>query len=221
MELTLQGMCSVWRKAKKIISKNWTLRTLECPRVPQSSPEFLKFNWFLLMLVVQRMRNLSLLAYFPTNFSLFLEPQFSPQVKIDLLWTSFVAHCICMQIIVLRLNWVVWFSLSPCQRKNGSANTRRPFKALHDSKNWFTFGKIFLVRPILTQRTKLNLWEFWVTKQGIMSIFVPNIKTLCLFIDLIQYLQWPWVNEPVFVLALHISSFAHYHCSYPSGHALN
>ena len=125
-----------------------------------------------------------------------------------------------VQTAQIPLNWVPWAVLGSlplgCDR------------AIHvsawnysDSKNWFTFGKIFLVRPIVAQGTMLNPWEFLVTKQGIISIFVPNIRSLCLSIDLIQHLQWPRVNEPVFVLALHISSFGHYHCSYPSGHALN
>jgi len=58
-----------------------------------------------------------------------------------------------------------------------------------DSKNWFTFGKIFLARPIVAQITKLNSWEFFVTKQGIVALFVPNVKILASCIDLIQVLQ--------------------------------
>ena len=37
--------------------------------------------------------------------------------------------------------------------------------------------------------TKLNSWEFSVTKQGIVALFVPNVKTLASCIDLIQVLQ--------------------------------
>ena len=58
-----------------------------------------------------------------------------------------------------------------------------------DSKNWFTFGKIFLVRSIAAQRTKAKSWEILVTKQGILSLFVPSFKPLASFIDLIQDLQ--------------------------------
>jgi len=58
-----------------------------------------------------------------------------------------------------------------------------------DSKNWFTFGNFFLARPIVAQITKLNSWKFFVTKQGILALFVPNVKTLASCIDLIQHLQ--------------------------------
>jgi len=58
-----------------------------------------------------------------------------------------------------------------------------------DSKNWFTFGKFFLARPIVAQITKLNSCEFSVTKKSIMALLVPNVKTLASCIDLIQHLQ--------------------------------
>jgi len=63
------------------------------------------------------------------------------------------------------------------------------YPGISDSKNWFTFGKIFLARPIVAQITKLDLWEFSVTKQSIMALFIPNVKTLASCIDLIQDLQ--------------------------------
>ena len=58
-----------------------------------------------------------------------------------------------------------------------------------DSKNWFTFGNFFLARPIVAQITKLNSWEFFATKQSILALFVPNVKTLASCVDLIQDLQ--------------------------------
>jgi hypothetical protein len=37
----------------------------------------------------------------------------------------------------------------------------------------------------MAHRTKVNLWEFVVTKVDIMSFIVPNNKYLALFVDLI------------------------------------
>ena len=62
-------------------------------------------------------------------------------------------------------------------------------KSYSDSKNWFTFGKKFLARSIVAQKTKLNSWKFLLTKQSIMSLSGPDIKTLVSLIDLIQDLQ--------------------------------
>jgi len=90
-----------------------------------------------------------------------------------------------------------------------------------DSKNWFTFGKFFLARPIVAQITKLNSWEFFITNQSIMVLFVPNVKTLASCIDLIQDLQWPPLNEPVFVLVASFPFFGLNHCLHPPGHTLN
>ena len=73
----------------------------------------------------------------------------------------------------------------------------------------------------MAQITKLNLWEFSVTKQSIVALFVPNVKTLASCIDLIQDLQSTTLNEPVFVLVASFPFFGLYHCLYPPGHTLN
>jgi len=73
----------------------------------------------------------------------------------------------------------------------------------------------------VAQKTKLDSWEFIVTKESITSLFVPNVKVLAPCIDLIQDLQSPTLNEPVFVLVPNFPSFGLYHCLYPPGHALN
>ena len=65
----------------------------------------------------------------------------------------------------------------------------KPLEMYSDSKNWFTFGNFFLARPIVAQITKLNSREFFLTKQSILALFVPNVKTLASCIDLIQVLQ--------------------------------
>jgi len=54
-----------------------------------------------------------------------------------------------------------------------------------EQKNWFSKGQILLVSQIAAQKTKVNPWEFVVTKLGIMSFVVPNGKYLALFVDLI------------------------------------
>jgi hypothetical protein len=51
------------------------------------------------------------------------------------------------------------------------------------------FGKFFHVRPFVAQETKVNSWEFYATKQDIITMFVPNIKKLAPYVDLIQDLQ--------------------------------
>jgi len=75
------------------------------------------------------------------------------------------------------------------------------FHTYSDSKNWFTFGNFFLARLIVAQIAKLNSWKFLVTKQSIMALFAPNVKTLAPCVDLIQHLQWLPLDEPVFVLS--------------------
>jgi len=54
-----------------------------------------------------------------------------------------------------------------------------------------------------------------------MALFLPNVKTLALCIDLIQVLQSPTLNEPVFVLVASFSFFSLYHCLHPPEHTLN
>ena len=98
---------------------------------------------------------------------------------------------------------------------------RHDLIAYGDSKNWFTFGNFFLVRSIAARGTKVKSWEIQVTRQSILSLFVPNFKPLDSFIDLIQDLQWPTLNEPVLVLSCGLGLFGLYYCLYPSGHALN
>jgi hypothetical protein len=50
-------------------------------------------------------------------------------------------------------------------------------------------GQILLVSQIVAQRTKIQLWEFVVTKVDILFFVVPNIKHLSLFIDFILTLE--------------------------------
>ena len=98
---------------------------------------------------------------------------------------------------------------------------RTLFIIYSDSKNWFTLGNFFLVRSIAAQITKVKSWEIQVTKQSIFSPPVPSFKPLASSIDLIQDLQWPTLDEPVFVLSLGLRLFGLYYCLYSSGHALN
>ena len=81
--------------------------------------------------------------------------------------------------------------------------------------------QFLLGRSIAAQRTKVKSWEILVTKQGILSLSVPSFKPLASFTDLIQDLQWPTLDEPVFVLWCGLSLFGLHYCLYPSGHALN
>ena len=80
-----------------------------------------------------------------------------------------------------------------CKLTSNAATSKQDFShysiTYSDSKNWFTFGKNFLARSIVAQKTKLNSWESLITKQSIMSWSGPNIKTSVLLIDLIQDLQ--------------------------------
>ena len=59
-----------------------------------------------------------------------------------------------------------------------------------------------LVSQIIAQRTKVNLWEFVITKLGIMSSVVPNSKYLAPFVDLILTLEGAPLDELVFLPAL-------------------
>jgi len=54
----------------------------------------------------------------------------------------------------------------------------------------------------MAQGTKVNPWEFVITKPGIMSFAVPNTKYMTLFIDLILTLEGVPFNESVFLPAL-------------------
>ena len=60
-------------------------------------------------------------------------------------------------------------------------------------------GQILLVRQIVAQRTKVNLWEFVVVKADITSFVVPNNKHLAFFVDLILTLGWDPLDELVFL----------------------
>ena len=55
---------------------------------------------------------------------------------------------------------------------------------------------------IIAQRTKVNLWEFVITKLGIMSFAIPNIKYLAPCVDLILTLEGAPLDESVFLPAL-------------------
>ena len=59
-----------------------------------------------------------------------------------------------------------------------------------------------LVGQIVAQRTKVNPWEFVVTKLGIVSLAVPNNKYLVPFVDLILTLEGVPLDELVFLPAL-------------------
>jgi len=59
-----------------------------------------------------------------------------------------------------------------------------------EQKNRFSKGQILLVSQIVAQKTKVNPWEFVVTKLDIMFFVVPNIKYLALFVDLILDLEY-------------------------------
>jgi len=58
------------------------------------------------------------------------------------------------------------------------------------------------VSQIIAQRTKVNLWEFVMTKLGIMSFVVPSTKYLAPFVDLILTLEGAPLDESVFLPAL-------------------
>ena len=59
-----------------------------------------------------------------------------------------------------------------------------------------------LVSQIMAQGTKVNPWEFVVTKLSIMSFVVPNTKYLAPFVDLILTLEGAPLDESVFLPAL-------------------
>ena len=90
-----------------------------------------------------------------------------------------------------------------------------------DPKNWFTRGQILLVSQIMAQVTKLNPWNFVVTKLCISSFVMPKFRTLTLAHHLIYILQSSRFSESVFLLAYGLALFGPYHHPYPSGHALN
>jgi len=54
----------------------------------------------------------------------------------------------------------------------------------------------------MAQGTKVNPWEFVVTKLSIMSLGRPNTKYLAFFVDLILTLEGTPLNESVFLPAL-------------------
>ena len=64
-----------------------------------------------------------------------------------------------------------------------------------------------LASQILAQETKQKLWEIGVTKLGILSFVMPNIKHLAFFVDFILTLEWGHLNESVLAhtlkMALH------------------
>jgi len=55
---------------------------------------------------------------------------------------------------------------------------------------------------IIAQITKVNLWEFVITKLGIMSFVVSNTEYLAPFVDLILTLEGTPLDESVFLPAL-------------------
>jgi len=54
----------------------------------------------------------------------------------------------------------------------------------------------------MAQRTKVNPWEFVITKLGIMSLVVSNTKYLALFVDSILTLEGPHSMNQFFLPAL-------------------
>ncbi len=66
-------------------------------------------------------------------------------------------HIFCIHMIVLRLNWAFWLPPLPCQRKNGSANTRRhPSKALNKVLN---LCQVHWRRPQRVLQDSLGRWR--------------------------------------------------------------
>ena len=78
-----------------------------------------------------------------------------------------------------------------------------------------------LVSQIMAQVTKVNPWEFVVTKLCISSFAMPKFRTLALAHHLIYILQSSRYSESVFLLAYGLALFGPYHHPHPSGHALN
>jgi len=83
-----------------------------------------------------------------------------------------------------------------------------------------TKGQTLLVGQNVGQGTKLNLWEFLVTKIDILSFVSPMYRTLVPSIGLIYILQWGTLSQSVFLPVLGLALFDLYHPLYPSGHAL-
>jgi len=54
----------------------------------------------------------------------------------------------------------------------------------------------------MAQGTKVNPWEFLVTKLDIMPFVMSNAKYLALFVDLILTLEGTPLDESVFLPAL-------------------
>jgi hypothetical protein len=54
----------------------------------------------------------------------------------------------------------------------------------------------------MAHRTKVNLWEFLVTKPDMMSFVTPNSKHSAFFVDLILTLGWVPLNQSVFLHTL-------------------
>ena len=90
-----------------------------------------------------------------------------------------------------------------------------------EQKNWFTRGPFLLVSQIMAQRTKINPWEFVITKPCILSFVVLNLRTLALAHYLIYILQSSRFSESIFLLAPGLALFGLYHLLHPSGHAPN
>ena len=66
-------------------------------------------------------------------------------------------HIFCIHLIVLRLNWAFRLPPLPCQRKNGSANTRRhPSKALNEVLN---LCQVHRRRPQRVLQDRLGRWH--------------------------------------------------------------
>ena len=93
--------------------------------------------------------------------------------------------------------------------------------AYSEQKNHLMKGQISLDRQIAAQGTKVNPWEFLVTKVDILSFIKPKYRSLANAIVLIYILQYGTLDETFFLLVLGLGPFGLYHCLYPSGHALN
>src|SRR5258708_6889482 len=96
-----------------------------------------------------------------------------------------------------------------------------PTHTYSEQKNCLTKGQILLVGQIVGQGTKLNLWEFLITKIDILSFVAPTYRTLVPSIGLIYILQCHTLCQSVFLPVLGLALFDLLHPFYPSGHALN
>ena len=72
-------------------------------------------------------------------------------------------------------------------------------------KNCSTKGQKFLVSQIAAQGTKVNSWEFYITKVGILSSDVPSNKHLALLVDFISTLGWGQFGGTVFLHTLKLA----------------